>query len=98
MAFERVSRRARGEESTVRLGYLSDLHQLHEEWLGREHTTMLTSDLNEGTEVRGSTNTQTYTIPKLHHSQVYTINADLPLDAMYLKYEECLNYLDLLNA
>lgn len=38
---ERMLKRARHEELQIQLGYLSEIHGLHEEWLAREPHTLV---------------------------------------------------------
>lgn len=44
VAHERVLNRARGEEVTISLDYITQLHHLHEGWISRELDTHLTGD------------------------------------------------------
>lgn len=77
VALERVTSRARREERNICIQYLTQLNNLHEEWIaGLQEVNML-----------GETDLQ-----------VYTIDADQPMDRMYAQYESCLQFLDMLNA
>lgn len=73
LAYERIQKRNRSEEKSVRLEYIQRLHDLHEAWLFQTN--------------RSNNNNEPPMSITLSGIPVFILNANLPASAMHTEYE-----------